>query len=189
MTTINFSDDFSALEQRVFRQAAHAICRELGASNHDATISIMRCTINAPVKAAVTRTCQDQFLLVLNNTIAPDETVHTIGHELIHFHQYMRGDLVDRRDNGKTRTFWKGREYPDVSLARQTKDIEAYLDQPWEQEAFAKHDDLYEAVVDQIALEDRSALMLEHLGDLFQEIRNCLPSKKGKRNESNESKT
>lgn len=48
----------------------------------------------------------------------------TVAHELIHVHQYVRGDLIDY--NGKM--FWKG-EVVDTSVV-------PYMELPWEIEAY-----------------------------------------------------
>jgi hypothetical protein len=157
MPTFNFSDDYSPLEKRVFMRAARVACRELKADQYDASIGFVRGPLPRSSKAAIACVGPKEYLLITNSDMTPLDIVHAIGHELIHFHQFARGDM--REQPG--RIIWKGKSFPVVHFERDG--AKAYLNQPWEKEAFAKHDELFKAVVAKIPKADREALDEEFL--------------------------
>lgn len=60
----------------------------------------------------------------------------TLAHEMVHVKQFAKGQL--RCDGGKN--YWKGK--------RVTKRVK-YLDQPWEQEAFARQEILFRRAIEE----------------------------------------
>jgi len=156
MPTFNFADNFSELERRAYRRACHLISRELGVEKRDATINVMRTDIGWQNKALINQIADDHFVLIINNDLSPCEVVYSLGHELIHFWQYVRGDLVDVPD--KKLIIWKGEQFEPVDSML---DPEGYVNQPWEAEAFEIHLNLFYRVTVQMPLEERQALSKE----------------------------
>lgn len=159
MPSFLFSNDFTKLERRVYMKAARFACRELGCEQADATIEIRKVNLGRHTKGGLGRLDKDRFTLALHRDNDPCEIVHTLGHELIHFAQFMRGDL-DERSNGfeaPPTILWKGKAYGSVDIRKEGGKA-AYLALPWEKEAFAKHEELFRKVTDHIPAEDRIAL-------------------------------
>lgn len=179
MPMFSFSDEFSALEQRVFTHAGLLACKELGIDKSNAEIMIRRVDLGEHRKAAIT--CLDPrrlYLLLIHDYMEPQEIVHVLGHELIHFQQYERGDLkiaVDENagEDDEAVVIWKGRRFRPVDYKRDGE--RAYLNQPWEKEAFDKHEKLYIKVACAIPIEDRIALSEEaHENGIDSEVRELL---------------
>jgi hypothetical protein len=162
MPTFNFSENFTMLERRVYMRTCRLLGRMLGIEHHDATINIMRVNLPDSSKALVERVCADQFIMLVDGSMPPNEVVHAIGHEMVHVDQYMRGDLVDVP--GKRAVIWKGVHFDAVDPQ---VDPQGYLNQPWEKEAFDRHTILYHDVAVQLADVDRAAIMNEWLDSMI----------------------
>lgn len=76
------------------------------------------------------------FLLEIHNCLDADSYLRTLFHELVHVHQHVRGDL---RDKGPLR-LWKGIDCSELD----------YDDLPWELEAHAMEDSLFDEYQSQI---------------------------------------
>ena len=69
----------------------------------------------------------DTYLVVVNSTKRITDMGITLAHEMVHVRQMAKG-ILKTTPNG---TVWNGKKY-----SKKTK----YLDQPWEQDAFAKQE-------------------------------------------------
>ncbi len=104
-----------------------------------------------------------RFELVTNALKAPHDIVFGIGHELIHYHQFMRGDLDEAYE--RRVLIWKGVEYPmtmEPPKKGDKKAVNSYRNQPWEKEAFKYHEKLFAEVCKHLPDEDRDAVEDEY---------------------------
>ena len=156
MPTFIFSNDYSALEKRVYMRAARVACQILQADKYDASIEIIRGNLGRTGRAAIASMGLGYYRLITDIRLEPHEVVHSLGHELIHFHQFARGDMAEQPN----RIIWKGNSFQLAEL--DCDGMMAYLNQPWEQEAFAKQDELFKAVARELPMADREALSREY---------------------------
>jgi O6-methylguanine-DNA--protein-cysteine methyltransferase len=69
----------------------------------------------------------------------------------------MRGDLDEDKSHPIPRVVWKGERYPVIDMSLPSA-AEVYYAQPWEKEAFAKHDELFRKVTLSIPSAERAAV-------------------------------
>lgn len=74
------------------------------------------------------------FTLAVNPNQSLEEIERTVFHEMVHVKQYVRGELKEKF-NPVHRRFWKGELVPEEV---------AYLELPWEAEAFEMQEILWE---------------------------------------------
>ena len=67
------------------------------------------------------------YMILINPSKKLAEIARTVAHELVHLKQMAKGQLKHTPDH----YIWMGKKYPKTT---------AYLDMPWEQEAFAKQE-------------------------------------------------
>jgi hypothetical protein len=77
----------------------------------------------------------DSYVVVINPGKLKDVGL-TLAHEMVHVRQMAKGIL--KTNNGVN--YWKGKRY-----TRRTK----YLDQPWEQDAFAKQELIFRRAIEE----------------------------------------
>lgn len=70
------------------------------------------------------------FLIEIHNQLPVEDYTKTLLHELYHILQHIRGDLRDKRGI----RCWKGIDCSELD----------YSEQPWEQEAHSKEQELYQ---------------------------------------------
>lgn len=70
------------------------------------------------------------FLIEIHNQLSIEDYTKTLLHELYHILQHIRGDLRDKRGI----RCWKGIDCSELD----------YSEQPWEQEAHSKEQELYQ---------------------------------------------
>ncbi len=70
---------------------------------------------------------EDEYQIVINNTLTCDDIVETLFHELVHVNQHSKGDFDQEL------RLWKGKKYDCL-----------YLDLPWEVQAFHHQDIMME---------------------------------------------
>lgn len=70
---------------------------------------------------------EDEYQIVINNTLTRDDIVETLFHELVHVNQHLKGDFDQEL------RLWKGKKYDCL-----------YLDLPWEVQAFHHQDIMME---------------------------------------------
>src|SRR5690348_6614288 len=140
MPTLRFHDSFSATERKILTRTFHQNCRDLGVSKRDASINVGRILIPNPVAlGAITCFAKDEFGLILNSKNDFLRSIFCLGHEMVHFDQYTRGDLRD--DRFRQLVYWKGKSFP----AWMTSSKEHYDTLPWEIEAAEKQDTLMDS--------------------------------------------
>lgn len=145
MPTLCFDHNFSKIEKRILSKTFHQNCRDLGISKVDASIELRRipmesekhlgCVIHLhPVDAK-------RFIMLLNNALDIRHNVFVLGHEMVHVHQHMRGDMLDLHDTQEV--IWKGKRFPAAVCENRL----FYEHLPWEKEAFAKQDGLLQSAI------------------------------------------
>jgi len=77
----------------------------------------------------------DSYVVVINPGKLKDVGL-TLAHEMVHVRQMAKGIL--KTSNGTN--YWKGKRY-----TKRTK----YLDQPWEQDAFAKQELIFRRAIEE----------------------------------------
>ena len=77
-----------------------------------------------------------EFLIELQSNLSEEDYLKTLLHEMHHILQHIRGDLRDKRGI----RCWKGIDCENLD----------YEDQPWEQEAYQKEQELYEEYLTQL---------------------------------------
>jgi hypothetical protein len=77
----------------------------------------------------------DSYVVVIQPSMSIKDIGLTLAHEMVHVRQMARGTL--RTVNGTS--FWAGKRY-----TKRTK----YLDQPWEQDAFARQEILFRKAIE-----------------------------------------
>ena len=73
------------------------------------------------------------FEILMKPGMARHKALKVLAHEMVHVKQYVRGEL----SNGSSTAKWQGKTY------RLTNSLEAYLNWPWEIEAFGREQGLY----------------------------------------------
>lgn len=76
----------------------------------------------------------DSYIVVIKSTMSIKDIGLTLAHEMVHVRQMARGLL--KTMNGVK--YWRGRRY-----TKRTK----YLDQPWEQDAFARQELIFRKAI------------------------------------------
>jgi hypothetical protein len=77
----------------------------------------------------------DSYVVVIQSKMSIKDIGLTLAHEMVHVRQMARGTL--KSVNGVN--YWAGKRY-----TKRTK----YLDQPWEQDAFARQEILFRKAID-----------------------------------------
>lgn len=77
----------------------------------------------------------DSYMVVIQSKMSFKDIGLTLAHEMVHVRQMARGTL--KTVNGTQ--YWAGRRY-----TKRTK----YLDQPWEQDAFARQEIIFRKAID-----------------------------------------
>lgn len=77
----------------------------------------------------------DSYVVVIQTTMSIKDIGLTLAHEMVHVKQMAKGTL--KIVNGTN--YWAGKRY-----TKRTK----YLDQPWEQDAFARQEILFRKAID-----------------------------------------
>jgi hypothetical protein len=77
----------------------------------------------------------DSYVIVIQPSMSIKDIGLTLAHEMVHVKQMAKGTL--KIVNGTN--YWAGKRY-----TRRTK----YLDQPWEQDAFARQEILFRKAID-----------------------------------------
>lgn len=146
MPTILFDDNFTAKEKVILMKTFKANCERLGITRYDCTVTVRREDIGRKSKqGAMTRVGPDHFLVLLNsNNFNLFEGISVLGHEMVHVHQYLRGDLTDSYAG----CHWRGQVFP--SLVCEI----LYEDLPWEKEAFGLQPALHKHAVDTLSREE-----------------------------------
>jgi hypothetical protein len=150
MPTLRFSDKFGPTERRILSRTFHQNCRDLGISNRDASIDVRRVKLPfAHQLGAISKVEKDRYILIINRENDLLKSIFCVGHEMVHFDQYSRGDLTD--DARKQLVYWKGKSFPTwMSGSR-----EHYANLPWEAEAISKHHDLMDSAMAALPFDER----------------------------------
>jgi len=77
----------------------------------------------------------DSYIVVIQSKMSIKDIGLTLAHEMVHVRQMARGTL--KTVNGTK--YWAGRRF-----TKRTK----YLDQPWEQDAFARQEIIFRKAID-----------------------------------------
>jgi hypothetical protein len=77
----------------------------------------------------------DSYVVVIKPTMSIKDIGLTLAHEMVHVRQFAKGILKVK--NGVN--YWKGKRF-----TKRTK----YLDQPWEQDAFARQEIVFRKSID-----------------------------------------
>lgn len=151
MPTLRFADDFSSTERKILMRTFHRNCRDLGITKYDASIDIRRTFMPNPTTlGAISHIERDRYIVMLNTQNDLMRSIFAIGHELVHFDQHERGDMRDYPDLDIT--VWKGKSYP----AWVTQSKEHYDSLPWEIEAAAKHEQLFDSAMRCLPYDERA---------------------------------
>jgi hypothetical protein len=159
MLTVDFSNDFSAIEKRVYLLAAQAAYDTLRIEK-PATLRFEIKALPGTAMGCVQKSSDDPpevFIILLDACNMPYQNCFAIGHEMIHVRQYLYGDLMMPEDDS-TELLWKGKPYLSV---RGDQDGAAYLALPWEAEAAEIHVGVYRDICKAIPPEERRALDTE----------------------------
>ncbi len=133
-----FDDNFDNMTRSILSKTFKSNCRDIGIAQHDIVVEMRRGDLNEAL-GLVTRLSPDRFLTVLNghNTLA--ESIFATGHEMVHVHQHIRGDLV--HVDGGVR--WQGQFFPrGICMASVF-----YDNLPWEIEASKRDGRLFDSAI------------------------------------------
>lgn len=148
MPTLCFDDTFNRIERCILLKTFRKNCEDQRMAAHDATMEMRRAELGATHRGVLHTLGERYYMVGLNDQMTFRQYIRTLGHESVHLHQIMRGDLVQ----GEDRVFWHGKEYP----AHIITDPDFYPVLPWEIEARAKQDTLYYRAVARLTPEEKA---------------------------------
>lgn len=149
MPTILFDSSFKKAERIILSKTFRSNCRDLGITKCDATIATRKVPMGHPrtdengnqeyCLGGINKLANDHFVMGINgDSYRLKRAIWCLGHEMVHFHQCIRGDMDDLKRRGGG-TVWKGQFYPDFIALNPT----FYHSLPWEREAHAKQEMLF----------------------------------------------
>jgi hypothetical protein len=84
------------------------------------------------------KTGDKEISIAVDSALALPQLLMTLAHEMVHAKQYVRGQYRGELSrNGKMKRIWLGKQY-----------TVAYLNRPWEKEAFRREGELACALID-----------------------------------------
>lgn len=122
---------------KVITAALWFYAERLGIENADARIKLGHIATNDGITAAFVIQPNDnefEIGICVEAIESGLDFFSTIAHEMIHVHQFIRGDLEDLEDD---QIRWKNKIYKDQVIGSRK-----YYSLPWEKEAFKKQDGL-----------------------------------------------
>lgn len=154
MPTLLLDASFVKSERVILSKTFKTNCRDLGISKKDATIAMRRGPIGPPGQlGGITRLSPDYYVVAVNsNGYSLSRACFALGHELVHYDQYQRGDLIDELDNEES--IWMGKSFPRFIC----ESPKYYSSLPWEVEAARKHHKLFESAVRSLNADERETL-------------------------------
>lgn len=152
MPTPCFDENFTPTERKLLSKTFRQNCLDLGIADHDAVVEIRKVSIGGKSHlGCITRVEDDRFLILLNKDhFHMGRSIFAMGHEMVHFHQHRRGDLVI--DDVKQGWRWRGTFFPAVICTSML----IYADLPWEKEAMSKDDKLYDSAIANLSEDERA---------------------------------
>lgn len=75
-----------------------------------------------------------EFTIEASSELPTIEFIKTVIHEMVHVKQYATGQMKERFKQGR-KTYWKDKDYTDIS----------YSKSPWEREAYRKQETVYKS--------------------------------------------
>jgi hypothetical protein len=155
MPTLNFDDSFIDKERIILRRTFKSNCKDLGIDGRDCTVTLRRADLGAPQRignlvkvheGAMAKIDEDHFLIQVNGAAwSLLHAISALGHEAVHLHQYLRGDMEDVQHKvtkqGGIR--WRGKVFTEDVCTCEAM----YRDLPWEQEAFGRQPDLFDTAM------------------------------------------
>lgn len=86
------------------------------------------------------KTGPKEISIAVDSALALPQLLMTLAHEMVHAKQYVRGQYRGELSrNGKMKRIWLGKQYS-----------VAYLNRPWEKEAFRREGELACALLDNV---------------------------------------
>jgi Zn-dependent peptidase ImmA (M78 family) len=112
---------------RLVRAVVPSMIKQLGLENskHCFVIHFTKDEIDCGATVPIEQI--NSSMVIINSTRRLSEIIRTVAHELVHVKQHAKGQLK-QSDN---HYIWMGKKIPKTV---------AYLDMPWEKEAFAKQE-------------------------------------------------
>lgn len=83
------------------------------------------------------KVAKNRYIIELKRGMSPELLMITLAHEIIHVKQYVQKELKTIYVKNNVVDVWMGKRYRNVK----------YNNQPWEQEAFSKDENLYQDFV------------------------------------------
>lgn len=156
MPTLCFDGNFNATERRILSKTFRKNCRDLGIADHDATIELRRLPIGPAGRlGCISKFAPDRYVVLLNTLNCMMENIFALGHETVHLHQYVRGDMVDSQASQEV--IWKGQRFRATPLALEMN----YERLPWEIEAASKHHKLLSSAGAVLDADERRSVLKE----------------------------
>jgi len=128
-------DGASARKRKFIEAILPSMIEQLGLTNSRKAVLIRLESDCEGMGMTVPMDIIDSYVIVIQPRMSIKDIGLTLAHEMVHVRQMARGIL--RTVNGTH--YWAGRRY-----TKRTK----YLDQPWEQDAFARQEIIFRKAID-----------------------------------------
>ncbi len=154
MPTLCFSKDFDASERRILTKTFKVNCADLKIDKHDITVALRK--ISRPDShwlGSVINAAKDHFLVLANTQNVLSQSIFMLGHECVHIKQHRTGQLRTAKEG----SFWNKDFYHNTYCNSKL----FYERLPWEIEAHARQDKLFENALRVLNLDDASKICAE----------------------------